>query len=424
MPGAIVHVKRRETDVSMHYPHEFVSVGDRYFERKPVEFLSDQFVNVNKANLLSIRDLTPLGDDDVPPEISLKWDADTTYNCQVYGVASPGKWITEKNADPALDYETERAIQLTLSLRLRLEYLQVKQRLRSTTYNTNQSALTAHSRFDAYSDPLSLPIKTMQTICDNLGYANNGKKPNKIDMSTHPLRAVCRSEEFKDLVKYNAIQNSADLEKSEMGQKFLVELLVGVKPGTINVADHVYNGGLPVERVPEQPHVDHLRAAVFPRHGADRGAPRIQRARPAHHQARAGLPVARGRGFHGHHQLRHGPSGLAMTVTDHSTPGNKQTVEMVVVPGGRYGSSVAGEHVLVDKRELQIPASRETLCTVKEYKQMIAEAKRLADEPKIPARQSVDSVRDSIAQQLEAAGRAAAVARRGDRRFVQPGAEE
>lgn len=244
MPGAIVHVKRRLTDVSLHYPFDFTSVGDRYFERKPVEYLTDQFVTANKANLLSIRELTPLGDDDVPPEIQLKWDADTTYNAKVYGVASPGKWITEKNSDPALDYETERAIQLTQSLRLRLEYLMVKQRLRSTTYNTNTSTLTSHTRFDSYTDPASLPITTMQIIVDNIGYANNGKKPNKIDMTTHVMRAICRSEEFKDLVKYNAIQNAAvaDLSKTEMGQKSLIEQLIGVAQGTINIADHVYNG--------------------------------------------------------------------------------------------------------------------------------------------------------------------------------------
>lgn len=238
---ALVHVKQRASDISMHYPQEFDSIGDFFFVDKPVDHLSDLFVNANKANLLSIRELTPLGDDDTPPEIQLKYDADTTYTCQVYGVASPGKWITEKNADPSLDYTTERSIQLTCSLRLRLEYLKVKQRLRDTAVMTNTSTLVAATRFDNYASASSKPISTMQIIADNIGYANSGRKPNKIAMTTHVLRAICRSEEFKDLVKYNAIQDAENLNKSMAGQISLVEQLVGVAGGTLKIADHVYN---------------------------------------------------------------------------------------------------------------------------------------------------------------------------------------
>lgn len=240
MPG-IVHVNRRLTDVSMQFPPEFDSIGDWFFVRKGVENLSDQFVNVNKANMLAIRDLTPMGDDDVPPEITLIYDADTTFTCQIYAVASPDKWITSKNADPSLEWDAQRAIHLTLALRMRLEYIQVKSRLRSTAVMTNTSTLTAVQRFDAYSSSSSLPITTMQLICDNIGYENSGRKPNRIAMTTHVLRAICRSDEFKDLVKYQAIQNAAKIEQAENGQKALVEVLLGVAPGTIKIADHVWN---------------------------------------------------------------------------------------------------------------------------------------------------------------------------------------
>lgn len=238
---AIVHVNRRLTDVSLHYPYEFESIGDWFFERKPVDFLSDQFVNFNKANLLSIGDFTPLGDDDVPPQVKIKYDADTTFTCQIYGVAVPGKWVTEKNADPALDYETEKAIQLTLSLRLRLEYLQVKQRLRDAAVMTNTTTLAAADRFDNYASPTSLPVTTIQLICDNIGYANQGRKPNRIALTTHVLRAIARSEEYKDLVKYNAIQDAKELQRTMAGQLSILEQLVGVAQGTMRIADHTYN---------------------------------------------------------------------------------------------------------------------------------------------------------------------------------------
>lgn len=240
MPSS-VHVRRRLTDLSVHYPWEFVSVGEEFFPRRPTEFLSDQFAVWNKANLLSLGEMTPLGDDDVPPDVELVLDADKTYKLKVFGVQSPGKWITEKNADPSLDRETERTIQLTTALRLRLEYLRVNQRLRNTTYMTQNSTLTSAQRFDNYTSSSSKPISTMQLIVDTLTYANQGKVPNKIAGTRFVWRAVAKSEEFKDLVKYTAIPNATDMMKSQTGQIALIEQLIGVAPGTIIVADAVYN---------------------------------------------------------------------------------------------------------------------------------------------------------------------------------------
>lgn len=240
MPAS-VHVKRRLTDVSIHYPWEFTSVGEAFFPNRPTEFLTDQFAVANKANLLALEELTPLGDDESPPDVELVWDADKTFSCKVFGVNSPGKWITQRNADPSLDYETERTIQLTSALRLRLEYLRVNQRLRNTTYMTQNSTLSAAQRFDAYTSASSKPISTMQLIVDTLTYANQGKVPNRIAGTRFSWRAVAKSEEFKDLVKYTAIPNAADLMKSPLGQVALIEMLIGVAPGTIVVADAVYN---------------------------------------------------------------------------------------------------------------------------------------------------------------------------------------
>lgn len=233
-----VHVRRRLTDLSVHYPWEFKSVGEEFFPRRPTEFLSDQFAVWSKSNLLALNELSPLGDDDTPPDVELKLDADKVFKCKVFGVQSPGKWITEKNADPSLDYETERTIQLTVALRLRLEYLRVKQRLRDTTIMTQNYTLLAGERFDAGT---GTPITTMQSIVDQLTYANNGRVPNKIAATRYVWRAVAAHAEFKDLVKYTAIQNAAELSKSESGQIALIEQLIGVKPGTIIVADAVYN---------------------------------------------------------------------------------------------------------------------------------------------------------------------------------------
>lgn len=241
--AATVHVKRRLTDLSVHYPWEFESIGDAFFPARPTPFLTDQFAVWNKSNLLQIEEATPLGDDDEPKNVELKLSADQSFSCKVYGLQSPGKWITEKNADPSLDYETERTIQLTTALRLRLEYLQVVQKLRSTGVMTNNSTLTTAQKFDNLASSTSRPISVMMSIVDTMGYANGGRKPNRIAMTTLTMRAIAKSEEFKDLVKYQTIQDArvGELAKTRVGQLALIEQLIGVEPGTIRLSDAVYN---------------------------------------------------------------------------------------------------------------------------------------------------------------------------------------
>lgn len=236
-----VHVKRRLTNISIHYPPEFQAIGEEFFPRMPVEHLTDQFASWNKANLLSLDELSPLGDDESPPDVELKQDADISYSCKVFGIQSPGKWITQRNADPSLDYDVERTIQLTSALRLRLEYLRVVQRLRSTAF-MNNSTLSAAARFDNYTSASSKPISTLRLIVNTIRYANQGRVPNKIAGTTYVWQSVANSEEFKDLVKYNLVQSVVDeAMHRENGYIALIESLIGVAPGTIMRSDAVYN---------------------------------------------------------------------------------------------------------------------------------------------------------------------------------------
>lgn len=233
-----VHVKRRLTDISIHYPWEFKSIGEEFFPRRPTDFLTDQFAVWNKGNLLRLEELSPLGDDDTPPEVELVLDADKSFKCKVFGVQSPGKWITEKNADPSLDYETERTIELTSSLRLRLEYLRYVQRLRSTTYMTNNSSLVTATQFDNIASGSSLPITTLTNIVNAIAYANQGRTPNKMSGTRYVWQAVRNSEEFKDLVKFD---DAASLHLEGGSYLRAIEKLIGVEPGTILESSAVYN---------------------------------------------------------------------------------------------------------------------------------------------------------------------------------------
>lgn len=105
-------------------------------------------------------------------------------------------------------------------------------------------------------------------------------------------------------------------------------------------------------------------------------------------------------------------------VRDYST-GKGKAVEVVVRPRYRYGEAGPGEHVKVDEREMRILSSAETLCTPKEYKRLVGEAKAARKEAAKPEPKPVDAMRSAIASQLEAATKAARTRRQGDRRFVQ-----
>src|SRR5262245_33651850 len=148
MPG-IVHVKKRLTDISVRFPSEQQFCGLDFFPRKNVEHLSDFIVKWSKANVLRLDDLAlSAPDDELPPEVELVLQADDSYQCRVYAVRSPDKVITKKNADPALDYDVERALMVRQRLDQRLEYLRVKQTLRSTSVMTNNTTLSPAQRWD------------------------------------------------------------------------------------------------------------------------------------------------------------------------------------------------------------------------------------------------------------------------------------
>src|SRR5574341_795452 len=203
MPG-YVHVKKRLTDVSVRFPPEQPLCGLDYFPRKNVEHLSDFIVKWNKANILRLDELAMSAPDDgLPPEVELVLDADDSYQCRVYAVRAPDKQITKRNADPAVDWEVERALLVRGRLDLRLEYLRVQQTLRSTTVMTNNKTLAAAERFDNNLSTSNTPVAQGQNIVTQMKLLNGGNAPNVVRMTTHVKNAIVTSEEFKDYYKFN-----------------------------------------------------------------------------------------------------------------------------------------------------------------------------------------------------------------------------
>jgi hypothetical protein len=234
MPGR-VHANKRLTDISVRFPAEFVSIRSRFFPRKSVEHLSDLIVRWNKANILRLDELSPLGDDDLPPEMEVVLDADDAYLCRVFGVRAPAKEITRRNADPVLDYDVERSISAKQRLDIRLEYLYVKQTLRDPT-RMNVEVLKPEERWDNTTSGKSLPITKGRAVVAALTYLNGGNPPNNVALTTFTLNAIIASEECKDFTKFAVVSPGEPLTNAA-----ILERLWNLPAGSIVISDATYN---------------------------------------------------------------------------------------------------------------------------------------------------------------------------------------
>lgn len=234
---AIVHVKKRLTDISVRFPSEQAYCGMDFFPRKQVDHLSDFITKWNKANILRLDELAlSAPDDELPPEVELVLDADDTYQCRVYAVRAPDKVLTRKNADPSLDYDVERTLHVKNRLDTRLEYLRVKQVLRSTASMTNNATLTAAQRFDNVSSAQNVPVSRGRAIVTAMKNLNGGNAPNCVRMTSFVKNAIVQSEEFKDFTKFNVSDRAHPI-----GDEDLIASVWGLANGTVKTSDATYN---------------------------------------------------------------------------------------------------------------------------------------------------------------------------------------
>lgn len=239
----VYHVKRRLSDVSTLYPPEFEAIGPWWFPEKGTDFLTDQFAQHSKANILGLHDATPVGDDELPQEVQVVYDADQSFTIPVYALSSPGKWQTSKNSDPALTYEQTRVMTLTSAMRILLEYIRVKKTLRDTSQMTTNRALLTSERFD---NPLSgscAPIELLKQYVRLLMNQNQGRTPNRATCAIEVLDAIANTPDFLGRVRYTQIADADDIKKTPNGQARLLESMIGLAPGTLRLSNATYNAG-------------------------------------------------------------------------------------------------------------------------------------------------------------------------------------
>ena len=240
MPANFVHIPKRLLDLSVRFPAEQEMVRSLFFPPKPVEHLTDLITKVNTDNILRIDDLDMSGDEDLPGLVELVFDANDSYACKIIAARASAKEVTARNADPSIDYETERAITVKQRLDTLLEYRAVKKTLRSSTIMSGsfESCATAE-QFDNFNSGSSKPVSKLTSIALTIKTQTGGNMPNATAMSSFTLAAIAASEEFKDRSKYTTLvvgdKNSAD------GRARILEALIGLPAGSIHTTDAVYN---------------------------------------------------------------------------------------------------------------------------------------------------------------------------------------
>ena len=239
----VYHVNRRLSDASNMFRWKFDPLGKYFFEEKSTDFLTDQFVQHSKANLLGLHDATPVGDDELPQEVQVVYDPDTKFTIPVYALSSPGKWMTQKNADPGLSYDETRVIGLTLAMRLMLEYIRINKTLRSTGSMTQNTTLLTAQQFDNYTSGQSMPVQFLKQQALLVANNNQGVPANRAACTSEVLNAICNSQDFRTRVQYTTIPNVTDPLKVPNGQAMLLEAMIGLAPGTLKIHDVTYNAG-------------------------------------------------------------------------------------------------------------------------------------------------------------------------------------
>lgn len=240
MPAPFVHINKRLTDISIRFPDEQVSVRSEFFPRKPVDHLSDLIAQWNRANILRLDDLDMAGDEDLPSLVELQLDANIQYQCKIWAVRAMAKEITSRNADPALDYEVERALMAKQRLSTLLEYQAINKVLRDPTAMSGSFETVALAeQFDNFGSPTSLPVSKLSGVVLRIKSQTGGNVPNKCTMSSFTLNAIAASEEFKDRSKYTTLV-VGDPESAD-GRARILESLIGLPAGAIKLTDAVYN---------------------------------------------------------------------------------------------------------------------------------------------------------------------------------------
>ena len=203
-----LHVPQPLVDYCVAYdPSEDSHIRNLFFPRKDIAHEVDLIHTVDTAEILRLYDLDVTGDSEVG-EVEWKPGSDLTVRVQPMASKARITPALKAGADPAFQYEMRATKQAMISLGQRMEYLAVKQTMRSTSVLTQYQTFNADTRWDAFGSPDSSPIDDLQaavaTIRIKCG-AKAGKSTIRIAMHDYTWMTLKQHQGVLDRIKYQGL---------------------------------------------------------------------------------------------------------------------------------------------------------------------------------------------------------------------------
>lgn len=189
---SVLHVPQPLLDLCSAYkPDEDDYIRNRFFPRRPVAHKSDLIRAISKEATLRLYDQDWTTPNALAPSVSYEIGANLQYTCSPVSYRAPINADETANADAALQHELRQTRQALTSMGVRMEFLAVNSKLRSTAVMTNYVTNTAGSFWDDTGSTTSDPLGQLQDLISGVriwaGRSNRKKTQGSVKIAMHEL---------------------------------------------------------------------------------------------------------------------------------------------------------------------------------------------------------------------------------------------
>lgn len=176
-----LHVNEALTDLCLAFRQDQEGYcWNKILPQKVVRHRSDYIRQIDKGQLLRLYDLR-VGAGGRVKDVQFKIGENLKYNAVDYAVEAVMRATESSNADAIIEYEQELIYNAMIAFNQNLEYLTIKNTVRSTTFMTNNTTLTGGDRWDQYNSPSSDPIMDIKQAALRIK-SRTGYMPNVLMM--------------------------------------------------------------------------------------------------------------------------------------------------------------------------------------------------------------------------------------------------
>lgn len=176
-----LHINQALTDLAIAFRQDEAGYcWNKILPQKVVAHRSDYIRTIDKGQLLRLWDLR-VGVGGRVKEVQPQFNTPLQYNAVDYAVEAVMRATEASNADAILEYEQELIYNAMIAFNQNLEYLTIKNTVRSTAVMTNNTTLTGGDRWDQYNSPSSDPIMDIKQAALRIK-SRTGFSPNVLMM--------------------------------------------------------------------------------------------------------------------------------------------------------------------------------------------------------------------------------------------------